>query len=100
MILPIENYLLSLIGLIILGLGCAPIYPCIIHSTPSNFGAENSGAIIGIQMACAYLGSTFMAPLFGVIGKAIGFNLFPVYFLVFAIIMVYMLELTFKSTKK
>ena len=100
MILPIENYLLSLIGLIILGLGCAPIYPCIIHSTPSNFGAENSGAIIGIQMACAYLGSTFMAPLFGVIGKAICFNLFPVYFLLFAIIMVYMLELTFKSTKK
>ena len=100
MIIPINNHIISLIGLIISGLGCAPIYPSIIHSTPSNFGAENSGAIIGIQMACAYLGSTFMAPLFGVIAKFIGFNLFPIYILIFAIVMIIMLEKTFKLTKK
>ena len=79
MLIPTNSNLISLIGLIITGLGCAPIYPCIIHSTPYNFGAENSGAIIGIQMACAYLGSTLMAPLFGVIGNSLGFNLFPIY---------------------
>ena len=52
-----------------MGLGCAPIYPCIIHSTPANFGAESSGAIIGIQMAGAYVGSTFAPPLFGLLGS-------------------------------
>ena len=98
MIIPIDNQTISLIGLIVAGLGCAPIYPCIIHSTPNNFGKENSGAIIGIQMASAYLGSTFMSPLFGVIGKWLGFNLFPIYMLIFAVLMIVMLEKTFKIT--
>ena len=100
MLIPIDNFIISLCGLIILGLGCAPIYPCIIHSTPYNFGAENSGAIIGIQMASAYLGSTFMAPLFGVIGKYIEFSLFPIYIAIFAILMIIMIEITFKLTQK
>ena len=99
-IIPTTNHILALVGLIISGLGCAPIYPCIIHSTPNNFGKENSGAIIGIQMASAYLGSTFMAPLFGVIGKWIGFNLFPIYMAIFAVLMIVMLEKTFKITAK
>ena len=99
MMLPTNSLFISLIGLIISGLGCAPIYPCIIHSTPNNFGKENSGAIIGIQMASAYLGSTFMSPLFGVIGKWLGFNLFPIYMLIFAVLMIVMLEKTFKITK-
>lgn len=99
MLLPTNNHLISLIGLIIIGLGCAPIYPCIIHSTPINFGAENSGAIIGIQMASAYLGSTFMAPLFGVIGKAIGFSFFPIYISLFIILTSIMIERTFNQTK-
>ena len=98
MMIPSSNYIISLLGLIICGFGCAPIYPCIIHSTPNNFGAENSGAIIGIQMASAYLGSTFMAPLFGVIGKWLGFNLFPIYMTIFEILMIVMLEKTFKVT--
>ena len=97
-IIPSSNYIISLVGLIVSGLGCAPIYPSIIHSTPNNFGKENSGAIIGIQMASAYLGSTFMAPLFGVIGKCLGFNLFPIYMAIFAVLMILMLEKTFKIT--
>ena len=64
LVIPVTAAELSLAGFVIIGLGCAPIYPSIIHSTPANFGAENSGAIIGIQMACAYVGSTFMPPLF------------------------------------
>ena len=99
MLITSSNYILMLTGLVVCGLGCAPIYPCIIHSTPNNFGAENSGAIIGIQMACAYLGSTIMAPLFGVIGKYINFNLFPIYILIFAILMIIMIEKTFNITK-
>lgn len=98
MLIPTGNIALSLIGLIVCGLGCAPIYPCIMHSTPNNFGAENSGAIIGIQMACAYLGSTIMSPLFGVIGKLLGFGLFPIYMSIFAVLMLIMLEKTFKLT--
>ncbi len=100
LLIPSSNYVISLIALIVSGLGCAPIYPCIVHSTPNNFGAENSGAIIGIQMACAYLGSTLMAPFFGVVGKYIGFNLLPVYMLIFAVLMIVMLEKTFKTTKQ
>ena len=100
MLIPASNNLISLLTLLICGLGCAPIYPCIVHSTPTNFGAENSGAIIGIQMACAYLGSTLMAPFFGVLGKHITFNLLPVYILIFATIMIIMLEKTFKTTSQ
>ena len=70
------------------------------HSIPNNFGKENSGAIIGIQMASAYLGSTIMAPLFGVIGKHISFNLFPIYLAIFAILMLIMIENTFKTQNK
>lgn len=98
--IPVDSYILAIIAFIVIGFGCAPIYPCIIHSTPNNFGAENSGAIIGIQMASAYVGSTFMPPLFGLLGKRIGFNIMPVYLLVFVVLMITMTELTFNITKK
>lgn len=100
LLLPVDNSKVSLAGLIILGLGCAPVYPCIIHSTPNNFGAENSGAIIGIQMASAYLGSTFMPPLFGLLGNITGFGIFPVYIAAFAVLMLCMTLLTFRITAK
>ena len=88
--IPLTSEMLSLIGFIVIGFGCAPIYPCIIHSTPSNFGAEYSGAIIGIQMASAYVGSTFIPPLFGILGKAFGFEILPIYLLVFVILILFM----------
>lgn len=87
----------SIIGFIIIGLGCAPIYPCIIHSTPDNFGAENSQAIIGIQMASAYVGSTFMPPVFGMIANHISIKLMPVYLIFFLILMLVMISKTEKS---
>ena len=90
----------AIAGFIVIGLGCAPIYPSIIHSTPANFGAENSGAIIGIQMASAYVGSTFIPPLFGLIANRLGFNILPVYLLIFVALMIAMTELTFTVTKK
>ena len=68
-------------GLLVIGFGCAPIYPCIIHSTPDNFGADKSQAIVGVQMASAYTGNLLMPPLFGLIANHISVGLFPVYML-------------------
>lgn len=89
----------SVIGFIIIGLGCAPIYPCIIHSTPSNFGAENSQGIIGIQMASAYVGSTFMPPVFGVIANHISLKLMPVYLVFFLVLLLVMISKTEKKCR-
>ena len=98
LLLPVRSGVIALVSFVVIGLGCAPVYPCIIHSTPDNFGTENSGAIIGIQMASAYVGSTFIPPLFGVLGKWCGFAIMPVYLLVFTGLMIAMTELTFHVT--
>lgn len=97
--MPMVNNITALVGLIIIGLGCAPVYPSIIHSTPSNFGEENSQAIIGIQMASAYVGSTFMPPIFGSIAKNINIGLYPIYLFFFAILMLTMSETLNKVLK-
>lgn len=83
---------LSLIGLVIIGLGCAPVYPCVIHSTPARFGRENSQSLTGMQMAAAYTGSTFMPKLFGVLSDAVGIGLFPVWLLILLVLMLVMSE--------
>ena len=88
----------SLAGLIIIGLGCAPIYPCIIHSTPDRFGADRSQAIIGVQMASAYVGTCLMPPLFGLIANHISVSLFPVYMLIILVLMTVMHELLTRKT--
>ena len=100
LVLPVNIPIVSFAGFTIIGFGCAPIYPCIIHSTPDNFGSENSGAIIGIQMASAYIGSTFMPPLYGWIGSIVGFGIMPLYLLVFTGLMIVMIEATFKTCRK
>lgn len=91
---------LALAGLIVIGFGCAPVYPSVIHSTPDNFGQENSGAIIGIQMASAYIGTTFMPPLFGLLGHLTTFEVLPVFLTAFTVLMIVMLEHTFGVTAK
>ena len=87
MFIPTGLDTIPLTALIIVGLGCAPIYPSIIHSTPLNFGKENSQSVIGIQMAFAYVGTTFMPPLFGIISQHITIALFPVYSSIFTLLM-------------
>ena len=91
MLLPFGSAV-SLVGLILVGLGCAPIYPCIIHSTPEHFGADRSQAIIGVQMASAYCGTCLMPPLFGLIANHITVSLFPAYMLVILVLMALMHE--------
>ena len=91
MLLPLGEAV-SLAGLILIGLGCAPIYPCIIHSTPAHFGADKSQALIGVQMASAYIGTCLMPPLFGLIAGHISIVLLPVYLLAILILMAVMHE--------
>ena len=89
----------TLAGLVLIGLGCAPIYPCIIHSTPEHFGIENSQAMVGVQMASAYLGNCVMPPLFGLIANHVDIGLLPVYLVVILAVMVSMYEITCKKVK-
>lgn len=91
MLLPMGQTV-SLFGLILIGLGCAPIYPCIIHSTPAHFGADRSQAIVGIQMASAYVGTCLMPPLFGLIANGISVSLLPIFLLVILALMAFMHE--------
>lgn len=77
----------SLGGLLLVGLGCAPIYPSVIHSTPDHFGEEKSQAIIGVQMASAYVGSLCAPPLFGLIANHISASLLPIYFAIILLVM-------------
>ena len=89
----------ALFGLALLGLGCAPIYPSIIHSTPEHFGADRSQAVIGVQMASAYTGTCLMPPVFGWIANHISVSLFPFYLLCLLALMALMHEKLLKATK-
>ena len=90
----------SLVGFVVIGLGCAPIYPCIIHSTPAHFGADRSQAIIGVQMACAYVGTCLMPPLFGLLAQHISVSLLPAYLLVLLVLMTVMHESLIRKIAK
>lgn len=96
-VIPVE--IVTMMGFIIIGLGCAPVYPCIIHSTPANFGAENSQGIIGIQMASAYVGSTFMPPVFGLIANHVSLKLMPCYLALFFVLLLVMIAKTEKACR-
>ena len=91
MLLPLGTYV-PVAGLLLVGLGCAPIYPSIIHSTPEHFGAENSQALIGIQMASAYVGFLIAPPLFGLIANHISASLLPGYLAAALVVMTVMCE--------
>ncbi|EOR20453.1 major facilitator superfamily protein [Clostridium sartagoforme AAU1] len=95
LIIPFSSYF-QLAGLILIGLGCAPIYPAMLHETPNRFGKEISQGIMGIQMATAYVGSTFMPPLFGILAKATTFNLLPYFILTLVVLMLLTSEIVSK----
>ena len=82
----------AMAGIVLVGLGCAPIYPCTIHSTPSHFGKDRSQAIIGVQMACAYLGSLFMPPFFGILANNVSAALFAPYMALILVVMIVAME--------
>ena len=99
MLLPLGSPV-TLAGLVLIGLGCAPIYPCIIHSTPAHFGADRSQALIGVQMASAYVGTCLMPPLFGLLANHISVSLLPVYLLALLVLMAVMHEKLIRKTRK
>lgn len=89
----------AMAGLVLAGLGSAPVYPCVIHSTPAHFGADKSQSVIGVQMASAYTGTCLMPPLFGLIAKNISVALFPVFLTVVLVLMIVMHEVLCKKTR-
>lgn len=89
--LPVSSKL-ACMGLIVIGLGCAPVYPSLLHSTPAHFGTERSQAVFGVQMASAYIGSCLMPPLFGFLAQHVAIALFPFYLLAILLLMVFMHE--------
>jgi len=91
LLLPFGNMVMYA-GFVLIGLGCAPIFPSLLHATPDNFGKELSQAIMGIQMASAYIGSTFIPPLFGFLAERINIKLYPFFLFAFVMIMIGMVE--------
>lgn len=91
---------ITLVGFILIGLGCAPVYPCMIHATPEHFGEDKSQAVIGVQMASAYVGTCLMPPLFGLLAEAWSAALLPFYLLVILLGMTVAHESLLKKTKK
>ena len=86
------------VGLVVIGLGCAPIYPCIIHETPANFGKNLSMAMTGIQMAAAYVGVAMLSPFFGVLAQNITMQLYPWALLAMLVLMFILSEQLHKKT--
>ncbi len=86
--LPLPGFM-AILGLVLIGLGCAPVFPGMIHETPTRFGAANSQSVIGIQMAFAYVGSTFMPAFFGLLGGEGNIFIFPYYLLILVSVLLF-----------
>ena len=95
-ILPAKSYMIAAIGFVVIGTGMGPVYPAIQHMAPYNFGKRYSAAVIGLQMASAYIGSTFMPMVFGHLQQAIGIGIMPLYLLVFAVLNIGLLEIAYR----
>ena len=98
MVLPLGHWT-ALVGLIIVGLGCAPVYPCVIHSTPVNFGPEKSQAVVGVQMASAYVGSMCAPAILGFLANLVSIKLFPIYLFLLLALMFTMHNRLIKNAK-
>jgi len=94
---PGTHYVVKAAAFVIIGTGMGPVYPAIQHMAPVNFGRKNSAAVIGLQMASAYVGSTFMPMVFGILQQHTGIGIMPVYLLVFALLNIGLLEIAYKK---
>lgn len=95
--LPTASYQIAAVGFVVIGTGMGPIYPSIQHMAPANFGQRYSAAVIGLQMAAAYTGTTFMPTIFGLLQQQFGIWIMPYYLLVFAVLNIGLLELTYQK---
>ncbi|MDD6222358.1 MAG: MFS transporter [Lachnospiraceae bacterium] len=96
-LLPFPGYKITAIGFVIIGTGMGPVYPAIQHMAPSNFGKRYSAAAISLQMASAYIGSTTMPTVFGLLQQAVGIRIMPLFLLFFAALNLSMLEITYRQ---
>lgn len=88
--LPVHN--IALFGLVLAGLGCAPVYPCVMHATPENFGEENCQAVLSLQSACANSGSIFIPFILGLFADWLGIGIFPFVLIIFVVLIIFMSE--------
>lgn len=98
--LPLKSYPVAAVGFLVAGTGMGPVYPAIQHMTPANFGTKHSAAAIGLQMASAYIGTTFMPMLFGVLQQAVGIWILPLYLALFAAVNFLLLEIAYRQIAK
>lgn len=98
--LPFQGYIPAAVGFLVAGTGMGPVYPAIQHMAPDNFGKKYSAAVIGLQMASAYLGSTFMPTVFGRLQQAVGIWIMPLYLTLFAFLNIAFLELAYRKIKE
>lgn len=94
--LPVRGYIAAAIGFVVVGMGMGPVYPAVQHMAPESFGKKYSAAAIGMQMAAAYIGSTFMPMVFGQIQQKLGIDIMPAYLLIFAAVSLAMLEIAYR----
>ena len=94
--IPNAHYMVAAAGFVVIGTGMGPVYPSIQHMTPMNFGKKYSAAAIGLQMASAYVGSTFMPMVFGILQEHLGIGIMPAYLLIFAVLNIALLETAYR----
>ncbi len=94
--LPVRGYIAAAVGFVVVGMGMGPVYPAVQHMAPESFGKKYSAAAIGMQMAAAYIGSTFMPMVFGQIQQKLGIDIMPAYLLIFAAVSLAMLEIAYR----
>lgn len=96
-LIPGTHYMVAAVGFVVIGTGMGPVYPAIQHMTPLNFGKKYSAAAIGLQMASAYVGTTFMPMVFGLLQQHVGMAIMPIYLLVFAVLNITLLEVAYRK---
>ena len=98
--LPFASYLPALIGFLLVGVGCGPVFPCLIHAVPNNFGAQYSGSVIGLMMAFSYTGMTFTPLVFGELAEAVTIKLLPLGVALLALLVLLFTELMNRAVQR
>ena len=98
--IPVKNYVVAAAGFVLAGAGMGPVYPALEHMAPERFGRKHSAAVIGLQMAAGYVGSTFMPLVFGFFQQMLTIRIMPVYLLILAALTIGLLELSNRKQKK
>lgn len=97
---PVGSFIPAAVGFVTVGIGCGPVFPSLLHAAPDNFGKRYSGAVIGVQMAFSYFGTTFTPLLFGKLAEVTTVKLLPFGVAVLAVLVLVLTELLNRAVKK